>query len=59
MQLSLNLPCASLFFVVKYLALTGVTFQVVGVKVNLLIHKLMSLGLELEEFFAIHNNSSG
>ncbi len=37
----------------------GVTFQVAGVKVNLLICELMLLSLELEEFFAIHDNSSG
>ena len=36
----------------------GVTLQVAEVKVNLLMRKFMLLGLELEEFFAVHDSSS-
>jgi hypothetical protein len=38
-QPSLNRRRVGLFCIVKYLALTGVTLQVVGVKVNLLIRE--------------------
>jgi len=50
-QSSLKFHRAGLFLVVKDLTLTGIVFQVMGVKINLLLHELVLLGLELEELF--------